>query len=140
VLGLSKAEIASHIEDIANFTQLGDFLRLPLRTYSAGMFARLAFAISTTIRPDILLIDEEIAAGDAAFFDRMQARLEIFVKDASILVLASHDTSIISRFCNKRLRLNQGRIEKLEAIEPAEPVAAAAAPAQQSAPGAKLAG
>jgi lipopolysaccharide transport system ATP-binding protein len=139
MLGLSRAQITTHIDDIASFTQLGDFLRLPMRTYSAGMFARLAFAVSTIIRPDILLIDEEIATGDDAFFDRMQARLESFVKGASVLLLASHNPNIIDRFCNKRLRLNHGKIEKLEPIEPRDAEPAAAHPAHSS-PAAKVAG
>ncbi len=124
LLGLRKAEISRHIEDIATFTQLGDFLGLPLRTYSAGMFARLAFAVSTIIRPDILLLDEDIGASDAAFFDRMQARLTSFVKEASILVIASHNPSIVNRFCTKRLRLNQGKVVAIEEVTAAEAEAA----------------
>jgi ABC-type polysaccharide/polyol phosphate transport system ATPase subunit len=120
VLGLSKAEIGRQIEDITSFTQLGEFLRLPLRTYSAGMFARLAFAVSTLIRPDILLLDEDIGASDAAFFDRMQARLAGFINEASILIIASHNESIIDRFCNKRVRLNQGKIEAIDSLTAAE--------------------
>lgn len=118
VLGMTKPEIRRHIDDIGSFTGLGNFLRLPLRTYSAGMFARLAFAISTVIRPDILLIDEGIGAGDKDFFDKMQARLGDFLSEASILVLASHDTNLITRFCNKRVILQQGKIIAVEAIEP----------------------
>jgi ABC-type polysaccharide/polyol phosphate transport system ATPase subunit len=118
VLGMSKPEIKRHIDDIAVFTGLGDFLKLPLRTYSAGMSARLAFAISTVIRPDILLMDEGVAVGDAEFFDKMQARLSEFVMGASILVLASHNSSIINRFCTKRLTLNHGKIVSFEKIEP----------------------
>jgi ABC-type polysaccharide/polyol phosphate transport system ATPase subunit len=124
LLGLTKAEISRHIDDIANFTQLGDFLGLPMRTYSAGMFARLAFAISTTIRPDILLLDEDIGSSDAAFFDRMQARLTSFISEASILVLASHNTSIVNRFCTKRLRLNQGKVVAIETVTAEEAEAA----------------
>ncbi len=124
LLGLRKAEISRHIDDIATFTQLGDFLGLPLRTYSAGMFARLAFAVSTIIRPDILLLDEDIGASDAAFFDRVQARLASFVQEASILVIASHNVSIINRFCTKRLRLHQGKVVSIEEVTTAEAEAA----------------
>lgn len=141
ILGLTKAEIRHHIDDISAFTGLGDFLALPLRTYSAGMFARLAFAVSTVIRPDILLIDEGMGAGDKDFFDKMQARLGTFVKEASILLLASHDAGLVSRFCNKRVTLQEGRIASVETIAPptaderprvpAEPPPAGA-PAQRS--------
>lgn len=132
VLGMTKAEIRNSIDDIASFTQLGDFLTLPLRTYSAGMFARLAFAISTLIRPDILLVDEGIGTGDAEFFDRMRARLDDFVKGASILLIASHSPEIIQRFCNKQITLKQGKIievvevnaEEEEAVPVVRPAAA----------------
>jgi ABC-2 type transport system ATP-binding protein/lipopolysaccharide transport system ATP-binding protein len=118
ILGMNKAEIRRHIDDIAEFTGLGDFLSLPLRTYSAGMRARLAFAVSTVIRPDVLLIDEGIGAGDKDFFDKMQARLGTFVKEASILLLASHDAALVARFCNKRVTLQEGQIATVEDISP----------------------
>jgi homopolymeric O-antigen transport system ATP-binding protein len=110
VLGLSKERIQDSIDDIASFTELGDYLNLPMRTYSAGMAARLAFAISTSIRPDILLIDEGIGAGDAAFLAKMQTRLEEFVDRASILLIASHDQALLKKFCKEELVLDQGRI------------------------------
>jgi len=110
VLGLSAKQISERIDEIVEFTELGDFINLPLRTYSAGMFARLSFAISTSIKPDILLIDEGIGAGDAGFIQKMRARLDKFVSDASILMLASHDQSLIERFCNKTITLEHGNI------------------------------
>ncbi|WP_168880123.1 ABC transporter ATP-binding protein [Rhizobium sp. P28RR-XV] len=110
VLGLSAKQISERIDEIVEFTELGDFINLPLRTYSAGMFARLSFAISTSIKPDILLIDEGIGAGDAGFIQKMRARLDKFVNDASILMLASHDQSLIERFCNKTITLEHGNI------------------------------
>ncbi|WP_368518282.1 ABC transporter ATP-binding protein [Rhizobium sp.] len=110
VLGLNAKQISERIDEIVEFTELGDFINLPLRTYSAGMFARLSFAISTSIKPDILLIDEGIGAGDAGFIQKMRARLDKFVNDASILMLASHDQSLIERFCNKTITLEHGNI------------------------------
>ena len=110
VLGLSAKQISERIDEIVEFTELGDFINLPLRTYSAGMFARLSFAISTSIKPDILLSDEGIGAGDAGFIQKMRARLDKFVSDASILMLASHDQSLIERFCNKTITLEHGNI------------------------------
>ncbi|MEX1179963.1 MAG: ABC transporter ATP-binding protein [Cucumibacter sp.] len=110
ILGMKRAEIEERIEDIRSFTELGDYLDLPLRTYSAGMFARLAFGISTSIRPDILLLDEGIGAGDGIFFDKMQDRLGAVVERVGILLLASHDKVLVERFCNRVLRLEHGRL------------------------------
>lgn len=109
-LGMTKREIIARTEDIAKFTELGDFLNLPIRTYSDGMRTRLAFAISTAIRPDILLLDEGIAAGDAAFLAKANKRLEAFTEQASIIVLASHSNSLISRMCTSAILMEHGRL------------------------------
>lgn len=109
-LGMSKREILSRTEDIAIFTELGDFLNLPIRTYSDGMRTRLAFAISTAIRPDILLLDEGIAAGDAAFLEKANKRLDAFTEQASILVLASHSNTLLSRMCSSAILMEHGRM------------------------------
>jgi ABC-2 type transport system ATP-binding protein/lipopolysaccharide transport system ATP-binding protein len=109
-LGLAKAEIKAKADEIAEFTELGSFLSLPLRTYSAGMRARLAFAVSTCIDPEILLLDEGIGAGDAAFLDKAKQRLNAFVARAGILVLASHADALVRQFCTKAFLLDQGRI------------------------------
>ncbi len=119
--GLSRPEIDDKIEEISVFSGLGDFLRLPLKTYSAGMQARLAFAAATAIEADILLMDEWIAVGDAEFRDAAHERLVSLVDKASILVIASHDPSLISSLCNKILHLEGGRIVRWES--PAEAVA-----------------
>jgi ABC-2 type transport system ATP-binding protein/lipopolysaccharide transport system ATP-binding protein len=109
-LGLSRAEIRAKTQEIAEFTELGSFLDMPLRTYSAGMHARLAFAISTCIQPEILLLDESIAAGDAAFLEKAKRRLEEFIAQAGILVLATHSESMIRDMCNRAVLLEHGRI------------------------------
>jgi ABC-type polysaccharide/polyol phosphate transport system ATPase subunit len=109
-LGLSKAEIAIKFDEIADFTELGTFLEMPLRTYSAGMYARLAFAVSTCIEPEILLLDEGIGAGDEAFLEKARHHLDAFVQRAGILVLASHSEQLIQQFCSKAILLDQGRI------------------------------
>jgi homopolymeric O-antigen transport system ATP-binding protein len=109
-LGLSNAEMKAKIDDIAEFTELGAFLALPLRTYSLGMQARLAFAISTCIDPEILLLDEVIGAGDAAFLAKAKRRLEELVARSGILVLASHSDALVRQFCNKAILLEQGSI------------------------------
>jgi ABC-type polysaccharide/polyol phosphate transport system ATPase subunit len=109
-MGLSKAEIAKRMESIVAFTELGDFLRFPVRTYSAGMQARLTFAIATSIEPEILLLDEGIGVGDADFLEKANKRLASFVKDAGILVLASHSQTLIEDFCNKAAIMEHGRV------------------------------
>lgn len=109
-LGLTRREIESRIDEIADFTELGGFLDMPIRTYSAGMQARLAFAICTSVDPDILLLDEGIGTGDAAFMAKADARLARFVARAGILVLASHSGGLLSRLCTRALRLDQGRL------------------------------
>jgi ABC-2 type transport system ATP-binding protein/lipopolysaccharide transport system ATP-binding protein len=109
-MGLSKAEIARRMDSIVEFTELGEFLSLPVRTYSAGMQARLTFAIATSIEPEILLLDEGIGVGDADFLEKANKRLASFVKDAGILVLASHSQNLIEDFCNKAAIMEHGRI------------------------------
>ncbi len=109
-MGLSKAEILRKMDDVAGFTELGQFLDLPVRTYSEGMRARLAFAMATCIEPDILLLDEGIVAGDAAFFERANQRPESFIHSTGILVLASHSEQLIRKFCNRIALMEHGQI------------------------------
>jgi ABC-2 type transport system ATP-binding protein/lipopolysaccharide transport system ATP-binding protein len=109
-LGLSRAEIRRQTEAIVDFTELGSFIDLPLRTYSTGMRARLAFGIATAVIPDILLLDEGIGAGDAAFLDKANRRLSEFVGGTGILVLASHSEAMVRQFCDKCVLLNRGRV------------------------------
>lgn len=110
-LGMSKAQLAERIEEIADFAELGSFLGMPLRTYSAGMQTRLAFAVSTSIDPEILLLDEQIGAGDAAFMVKASERLERLVQRSGILVLASHSHEAVLRFCTKVILLEHGRVK-----------------------------
>jgi ABC-2 type transport system ATP-binding protein/lipopolysaccharide transport system ATP-binding protein len=109
-LGMSKGQLADRIEEIAEFAELGSFLGMPLRTYSAGMQTRLAFAVSTSIDPEILLLDEQIGAGDAAFMVKASERLERLVQRSGILVLASHSEEAVQRFCTKGVVLEHGRV------------------------------
>ena len=111
MMGMSRREIASKLDDIAEFSELGDFLELPMRTYSAGMFARLAFAISTAADKDILLIDEGIGAGDAAFQKKVQQRIESLFNRTPIIILASHSDALISEFCSRRVQMEHGAIK-----------------------------
>ena len=108
IAGLSAREIESKLDEIAEFTGLGPFLAMPVKTYSAGMQARLAFAAATAVEADVLLMDEWIAVGDADFQHLAHARLLKLVERAGILVLASHDQDLLRLYCNKVMRLDGG--------------------------------
>ncbi len=109
LLGMSDAEIEAKTEDIAAFTELGDYLDLPLRTYSSGMRLRLAFAIATAVDADILLLDEVIGVGDASFQLKAARRLAELHARAEIVVLAIHNNQTLRQTCNKALWLDNGR-------------------------------
>jgi len=121
LLGLGTQQVKDALDDIADFTELGEYLHMPIRTYSTGMMLRLAFAISTAITPEILILDEMIGAGDAAFIARADARLKKFLTKAGILVIASHAMPILRQWCNKGMLLEHG---KLIAYGPLEDVIA----------------
>ena len=108
--GLKPARIRSKIDEIADFSQLGDYLNLPVRTYSSGMMLRLAFAISTSVEADILIMDEWLSVGDAEFSIRAAERLESLVGKASLLVVASHDPSLVARVCNRKISMEHGKM------------------------------
>jgi ABC-type polysaccharide/polyol phosphate transport system ATPase subunit len=110
-LGLRANEIRERLNDIAAFTELGDYLAMPVRTYSTGMAVRLAFAVCTSIEPEIMLMDEWIGAGDAAFLEKAKNRLDDFIGRAGILVVASHSTALLEANCNKGVLMHAGRIE-----------------------------
>ncbi len=110
ILGLSTREIEEKIAEIAEFSELGDYLDIPVRTYSAGMMTRLMFSIATCFTPEILLLDEWIMAGDTAFRSRAQRRLETFIEKTSIVVLASHNREVCRRWCEKGIWLEKGAI------------------------------
>jgi ABC-type polysaccharide/polyol phosphate transport system ATPase subunit len=116
-LGMSKDEVQAKTDEIVAFSELGPYMHIPIRTYSTGMRVRLAFAIATAIRPDILLLDEMIGAGDARFFERAERRLGEFLNRAQILVLASHSNVIIRKLCNKALLLHHGKVVGFDAVD-----------------------
>ena len=109
-LGRSRQEIDAALDDIVAFCELGAFLDLPLRTYSAGMVARLLFSVSTAFRPDVLLMDEGIGTGDAHFMKRMKDRLSRFLDSAAIVVMASHSMPLLREHCNIAAILVAGEI------------------------------
>lgn len=117
LLGLTQKEIQAKTQEIADFTELGEYLSVPIRTYSAGMQLRLAFAVATSIKPEILLMDEMIEAGDASFRKKAEARLTEFIEQSSIMVLASHCNGTIQRLCNKVVLLEKGKLKYFGPIE-----------------------
>ena len=121
-MGIHPQEMRTRVDGVAEFTELGHYIDMPVRTYSAGMMVRLAFSISTCIPPDILIMDEWLTAGDAQFLDKAQRRVEEFVRGSSILVLASHSTQLVEQWCNRAILLHQGR---LMTIGPVQEVVAA---------------
>jgi lipopolysaccharide transport system ATP-binding protein len=105
MMGLSLKKIKSMEEEIADFSGLGDFLHLPIRTYSTGMHMRLGFAVSTAVEADIILMDEWLSVGDSEFIQKAEKRLENFIGRSSILVIASHSEDLIQKTTNQILRL-----------------------------------
>ena len=108
IAGLSSKEVAARMDEIAAFTGLGPFLAMPVKTYSAGMQGRLAFAAATSVEADVLLMDEWIAVGDAEFQKLAHKRLLKLVERAGILVLATHEVDLLKLYCNKVMRLDGG--------------------------------
>ena len=115
--GLTKQEINAKKDEIIEFSELGDFINLPARTYSTGMLLRLSFAIVTALDPEILLMDEGIGAGDASFAKKAAERLDDFYKKIGILVIASHSDELIKRMCNKAMLLEHGRVIKFGTVD-----------------------
>ena len=111
--GISPREAKQNIPYVEDFTELGNFLQLPVRTYSSGMITRLMFAVSTCIEPEILLLDEMFGTGDKAFHDKAVKRMNELVSCAGILIFASHDSNLLKENCNRFLRLEHGRVKEV---------------------------
>lgn len=114
--GLNEDEIEENLEKIREFSGLNDFLDLPVSTYSDGMLVRLMFSIATCQKPDILLIDEIIGAGDNEFIERSQNRILELINESSIAVISTHSKSFAHKICNKILTLNNGSVESFTDI------------------------
>lgn len=110
--GLSKAQIANEIKNITEFAELGHFIDMPVRTYSSGMYLRLAFSIATILHTDILLMDEWLSVGDGDFQLRAQQRIADLISKTKILVLASHSKDLIKNTCNRVIWLEHGKVKK----------------------------
>lgn len=110
LLGMGKADLNRQMESIINFSELGDFIDMPLRTYSTGMHLRLAFAVSTIMRPQILLMDEWLSVGDQGFKQKAEERMAEMVQSTNILVIASHSRTLIEETCNRVIWLEHGKL------------------------------
>lgn len=122
MMGMSPQEIAEKIDEIAEFSDLGDFLDVPFRTYSSGMQLRLAFATSTAVRPEILIMDEWLSTGDENFKERANQRMEELVGSTKILILASHSRELLTTNCSRVIWLDRGKV-RMDG-EPAEVLSA----------------
>lgn len=110
LMGMSRREALSRVSEIEEFTELGNFLNLPVRTYSSGMTMRLMFAVATSIQPDILLLDEMFGTGDASFQEKAKARMHELIANAEIFVFASHDHNLLAELCDSVFELNHGKL------------------------------
>ncbi len=111
LLGLTKKEISDKYAEIVEFAELGDFMSLPVRTYSSGMHLRLAFAVSTVVRPEILLMDEWLSVGDADFQHKAETRLRNLVSETKILAIATHSRELVEAVCNRAIWLEHGQVK-----------------------------
>jgi lipopolysaccharide transport system ATP-binding protein len=111
MMGIKPKEIEKKLDEIAEFSELGeDFLNMPVRTYSSGMMLRLAFAVSTSVHADIVLMDEWLSVGDASFNEKATERLQNIVQNSAILVLASHSPVLVEKMCNRVMTFQHGQI------------------------------
>jgi ABC-2 type transport system ATP-binding protein len=117
ILGLTRKQIKMQVDEIAEMTGLGDYLFMPIRTYSSGMMVRLTFAISTCLNPEILLIDEIFGAGDAAFMKKARQKMVDLLNQSSIVVLATHSEALIEEFCNKAILLEGGNVKHFGSVK-----------------------
>lgn len=118
VMGMSKKQIDTLTPEICEFSGLGEYVNMPVRTYSTGMLMRLAFSISTSVQADILLMDEWLSVGDAEFTHKAEQRMKDVVAKSGILVLASHSPELIAKECNRVIHLEHGRIVSQSVTEP----------------------
>ena len=110
LLGRSKAYMRERYDEIVEFSELHDFLDMPIKNYSTGMRARMAFAIATVVKPEILIIDEVLAVGDAAFQRKCASRIHEMLQSATTLLLVSHSSSMIEQLCEKAIWLRKGEV------------------------------
>ncbi len=115
--GLSRKDIEVRKKTIAEFSELGDYLAMPIRTYSQGMQLRLAFSIATSFSPEILLLDEVMGVGDAPFMEKSKQRMSELVAESDIVVFSSHSNDLIRKFCKKALWLEKGHVKAFGLVD-----------------------
>jgi lipopolysaccharide transport system ATP-binding protein len=116
IMGFRRDGLDQLVDEVTEFSELGDYIHMPMRTYSSGMTMRLAFAVSTCVSAEVLLMDEWLAVGDPEFAVKARNRLNDLVGKAKILVLASHDETLIRSNCNKLMRMSHGELTGIESI------------------------
>jgi ABC-type polysaccharide/polyol phosphate transport system ATPase subunit len=109
--GLTRAQVAAKYEEIVDFAELGDFMDMPMRTYSSGMFGRLAFSVAVSMEPDILLIDEALSTGDARFREKSFDKMRELCGQARTILLVSHGLRSIRELCDEAIWMHEGRIQ-----------------------------
>jgi ABC-2 type transport system ATP-binding protein len=117
ILGFSKADVASRLDRIVEFADLREFIDAPLRTYSSGMVARLGFAIATDVEPEVLIIDEILAVGDAAFQKKSTERIRSFRESGTTILLVTHDATALQAMCGRAMWLKRGEVEAVGPVE-----------------------
>jgi len=110
LLGRSRAFMREHYDEIVEFSELADFLDMPIKNYSSGMQARMAFAVATAVKPEILIVDEALAVGDAAFQRKCESRIQEMLQGSTTLLLVSHSNSMVEKLCDKALWLRKGEV------------------------------
>jgi lipopolysaccharide transport system ATP-binding protein len=110
ILGMSRNDVKARMQEIIDFSELGDFIDEPVRTYSSGMYMRLAFAVATHVDPDVLMIDEILAVGDAHFSRKSSAKMDEFKKSERTIVLVTHDLGTVAKWCDMAAWIDGGRI------------------------------
>jgi lipopolysaccharide transport system ATP-binding protein len=113
ILGLTRAQVRDRMDEIIEFSELGDFIDEPVRTYSSGMFMRLAFSVAVNVDPEILIIDEILAVGDAHFSRKSRARMEDFKRQGKTILLVSHDLGVVESWCDTAVWLDGGRLREM---------------------------
>ena len=112
-MGLSRREIMRRLDEIVAFAELEEFIDAPVRTYSSGMYMRLAFSVAVNVDPDILLLDEVLAVGDAHFAEKSRARMEEFKEGGKTILLVTHDLATVESWCHQALWLEGGKVRAL---------------------------
>lgn len=113
ILGHSKAFMDSKFDEIINFAELKDFVDVPVKNFSSGMYARLGFAIATMVKPDILIVDEVLSVGDYKFQEKCEKRVQTMIADGVTIILVSHDIGMIERLCTKVVWLDHGNVKDI---------------------------